>query len=165
MQKHLYFVCPTDHLEAVINNKFRQENYYLTSLGNSITFDPELVDEINSIIESNAIREITFVLSDTNKMILDALKKQGFKDTRGLKKFHHLIAQQKEITESIWQTSDIHIPIISYYLNLKIKELRPHLNNWFADSVHVNAQIYNRQNDTFYETHFNLLSLQRFSLN
>lgn len=56
MQKHLYFICPTDHLETVINNTFKQENYYCNSLGNSIKFDSEMVGQINVLIETKNIR-------------------------------------------------------------------------------------------------------------
>mgnify|MGYP004137638051 CR=1 FL=1 len=70
MRKHLYFVCPTDHLETVINDHCYQENYYLTSLGNSVSFNSEFIGEINSLIEANRITEITFILSDNTSAIL-----------------------------------------------------------------------------------------------
>ena len=48
MLKHLYFICPTDFLEGVIENVFKQINYYYTSLGNSITFDKDSVKQLKN---------------------------------------------------------------------------------------------------------------------
>lgn len=165
MRKHLYFVCPTDHLEVVINNLFHQENYYLTSLGNSVTFNPGLVEEINSLIETKCITEITFVLSDNNQMIMDALKNQRFNKVKGLKRFYNAITRQKNCEEGVRQIVDIRIPIISYYLNLKIRELKLQLNNGLSDTVNVNAKIYTKHNHTFNKIPTNLLYLEHFRLN
>ena len=51
MQKRLFFICPTDNLEKAINFKFKQENYFLTSLGNSFEFNKDDVKEINTHIK------------------------------------------------------------------------------------------------------------------
>ena len=165
MRKHLYFICPTDHLETAISNVFQQENYYLTSLGNSVTFNPEFVEEINLLIETNNISEITFALSDDNRIIMDALKIQDSNNVRDLKNFYDIIIEEKKRQEVLWQTFDVRIPIISYYLNLKITELKFQLNNWFTDMIKVNAKIYNRQKNTFNEINADLLHLEYFSLN
>ena len=62
-------------------------------------------------------------------------------------------------------TSDIQYLIIVYYLNLKIRELKLVLNNWFKDKVKVKAKIYNKKDNTFNEIHHNLLALEHFKLN
>jgi len=165
MRKHLYFVCPTDHLETVINSNFQQENYFLTSLGNSVTFNPQLIEEINLFIATKRITEITFILSDTNKMITDALKSQTFNEVRGLKRFYDVITEQKKCTAIVWQTLDIKVPIISFCLNLKIKELKLRLNSSIRGGVKVNAKIYNSRKNTFNEIYADLLHLAYFSLN
>ena len=67
--RKLYFVCPTDCLERTLD-KNRQENYYVTSLGNSVIFSEEMVEKINSFIESKGIKEITFVLSNNNRCMV-----------------------------------------------------------------------------------------------
>ncbi len=165
MGKHLYFVCPTDHLEHVIDTNLGYENYYVTSLGNSITFNPELIKEINSLIKTKSISEITFVLSDNNSVILDALRSQDFNNIRGLESFYNTITDRKRSIETLWQILDIRIPIISYYLDLKIKELQLRLNNWLPNPIGVNAKIYNKQNNTYIGIHTDLLHLAHFSLN
>ena len=71
MSRHLYFVCPTDNLEKLIEEKYPQENYYLTSLGNSIKFSNDFIVEINGLIEAKGIEKVTFVLSKNNHFILD----------------------------------------------------------------------------------------------
>ena len=165
MNKHLYFVCPTDNLETVINNKFHQENYYLTSLGNSINFRPELINEINSLVEAKNITNITFVLSLNNRIISDALKSQNYNNIKGLKSFYDVITKEKYRSKALWLTSDIQVLIISYYLNLKTRKLKLLLNNWFRDEVKVKAKIYHKKDNTFNEVLNNILSLESFISN
>lgn len=44
MHKCLYLVCPTDCLEPIINNTFKQEHYFYTSLGNAFVADSETLN-------------------------------------------------------------------------------------------------------------------------
>ena len=85
MQKNLYFLCPSENLEAVIEKSFPQENYFLSSLGNSISFSDDFILDINSLIESKGIGKITFILSNNNRFILDAMKNQEFNILKNLK--------------------------------------------------------------------------------
>ena len=165
MRKHLYFVCPTDHLETVINDQCNQENYYLTSLGNSVSFNSEFIGEINSLIEANRITEVTFILSDNNRIILDALNRQRFNNVRGLSSFYNIIGKEKRLTKKLWHTFDIQSQIISCYLNLKVKELQFRLSSCLTDTVKVNGIIYCSKSKTFDEIQPNLLSLEDFNLN
>ena len=84
MFNKLYFICPTDNIESIINSKLNDNNFYITSLANSITFNYDFIKELLSIIESKKISEITFVLSDDNKLINDALENKQFKNIRSL---------------------------------------------------------------------------------
>ena len=165
MYKQLYFVCPTDHLETVINNHFPQKNYYLTSLGSSFHFNCGFVEEINSLMETKEITEINFVLSDNNKLILDALKSQDFKNVRGLKRFYDVIIEKEKRTTAVWQTSDIQISIISYYLDLKKSELQSQLSNRFSDRIKISTKIYFRRKNVFNEIYPDIFSLNPFHLN
>ena len=165
MHRHLYFICPTDYIETVINNHFPQENYYLTSLGNSVNFNPRFVEEIDLLIETKQISEITFVLSDNNKLVQDALKNQDFKNVKGLKSFYDAIIEQQKRTKAVWQASDIQISIISYYLDLKIRELQTQLSNRFIDGVKISAKIYYKQKNVFNEIYPGIFSLNHFNLN
>lgn len=165
MRKNLYFVCPTDHLEDIIDINLGSDYYYVTAPGNSITFHPELIKEINLLIETKSISEITFVLSDDNSMILDALRSQDFNDMQGLEGFYNTITDQKRNIETLWQVFDIRIPIISYYLDLKIKELQLRLNNWLPNPIGITAKIYNKQNNTFIGIYADLLHFIHFGLN
>lgn len=165
MQKHLFFICPTDHLEIIINDTFKHENYYVTSLGNSISFNANKVEEINALIESKGINEISFVLSDNNCIVVDALEKQNFASINGLSNLYHQIIRQKERTRIIWQTQNIQTSVFSYYLTTKVDELAPQLNKWFINYLKINAKIYNRQKNVFHEVFSDLIYNQNFILN
>ncbi len=97
MQKCLYSLCPTDCLETVINNTFRNENYFYTSLGNSVIFSNNTITEIKILISKHRINEVCFVLSNNNHFILDALKNNNFSNIRGLSTFYKEIKKKRNI--------------------------------------------------------------------
>ena len=80
MFNKLYFICPTDNIESIINSKLNDNNFYITSLANSITFNYDFIKELHSIIESKKISEITFVLSDDHKLINDAIENKEYEN-------------------------------------------------------------------------------------
>ena len=82
MFNKLYFICPTDNIESIINSKLNDNNFYITSLANSITFNYDFIKELLSFIEAKKISEIAFVLSDDNKLINDALENNKFKEPK-----------------------------------------------------------------------------------
>ncbi len=116
MQKHLYFICPTDYLETVIEASFLEENYFLTSLGNSLRLDSETLGEINGFIESKNINEITFVLSEDNRFFnkKDELKLQTI-SVHLNKKIRELRSQL-----SAWLIPGININALIYNRNTEV---------------------------------------------
>lgn len=165
MQKHLYFICPTDHIETVINSTFLEENYYWTSLGNSVSFTRDTIQEMNTLIITKNITEITFVLSDNNKIVQDALQEQQFSDIRGLHRFYDAIIRQKQLTKLLWQTNNSKLPLISRYLHTKMKELHLSMDTEFNSQVKIGAKIYNSSEYFFSKIHAPLFHLESFNLN
>lgn len=165
MQKHLYFICPTDHLETIIHSTFSQENYYYTSLGNSITFDTELVRQLQELLVEKDIREISFILSDDNRIISDALGNHDFSKISGLDNFYCEIIRQKEFSEELWQSCNLRFLILSNYLNTRIKELKLRLKTLPTDQVKINGKVYSRQTKIFSDIYVDLICRECFSLN
>ena len=165
MQKHLYFVCPTDYLEPVINTTFKKENYYLTSLGNSIAFDTDRVEQLNELLQTKNIRDITFVLSDNNRIVSDALEKKDFSEITGLNDFYNQIARQKKHSEGVWKTYNRQFLILSYHLNEKIKELQLGLKCLSINSPQISGKIYNRHTEVFSNIYSDLICRDCVSLN
>lgn len=163
MSNHLYFVCPTDKLECVINTKFKQKNYFFTSLGNSMVFDNQVVAELNNFIETKNIKQITFVLSNDNKIVMDALLKKEFSKIKGLQAFYQNVDLEKKSFVKKWKMDNIQIPIIETYLAEKIAALKAKLNKWL--SVELDSKLYDRSVNTFRETNYNLLYNEYFCLN
>ncbi|MEM6966831.1 MAG: hypothetical protein AAF573_18850, partial [Bacteroidota bacterium] len=120
----LYFICPTDNLETIIENKFSQENYFYSSLGNSVTFRGEELRQTKKLIQTKNINEVSFVLSYENCMVVDALNNQNFANVRGLNSFFHQIISKKESVEISWKTTNSRFLILSYFLHEKIKEFK-----------------------------------------
>ncbi len=163
--KHLYFICPTDYLELVIEDNFPTENYFFTSLGNSIAFNRMTMEQINAMIEVRGIKKITFVLADDNRFILDGLVNNKLFDSIPMRQFYKAVSIQKTLSEKIWKTDGLRIPIISHYLEKRINELIPQLNHWLLGKMDICAKVYNRKNNTFRELHFSFFHEENLSLN
>ncbi|MEO1257238.1 MAG: hypothetical protein AAFZ15_00515 [Bacteroidota bacterium] len=165
MQKHLYFVCPSDYLETVIDKTFRQENYYCTSLGNSMVFDLDTVEEIIKLLKSKNINEVSFVLSDDNSIVQDALEKQDFSGITVLNDFYDKIIAHQEHSEVSWQICNRKFLILSYHLNNKIKELKLGLKTIYFNGLKINGLIYKRQENIFQDIYSDLICREFFYLN
>ncbi len=165
MQKCLYLLCPTDCLEPVINRNFRNENYFYTSLGNSVVFNTHTILQIKKLVKKYEIRKIYFILSKNNNIILDALGKQDYLKFRGLNSFYNKLVRQKEDTEILWKTEYSQRTIISYYFNKKIKELESKLINKISHPVEISGKIYDRFENTFRNIYPKLVCLEKYHLN
>ena len=165
MRKVLFLLCPTDCLEPIINSTFKYENYFYTSLGNSFVSDSETIKNIKELVRKHNIREIYFVLSNDNKIILDALGGQFFSDIRDLQNFYVEVIRQKEHSEVLWQTNNRQFSILSYYLNNKIKELRLELGHLSNLPIKINGKIHNREDHTFKQIYPDLICLEKHNLN
>lgn len=165
MNKSLYFICPTDYLEPVINKTFRHKKYYYASLGNSVSFDCATMREINTLIKNKDVRNISFVLSTSNPIIQDALGNQEFSHLRGVKNVYNEIKKQKEHSKALGQTVDPNFCILSYYLNHKIKELQHELNSVLRNDIKINGVVYNKQENRFTTIYTSLICRKYFSLN
>ncbi len=164
MSNNLYFICPTDNLESIINSTFNVEKYYVTSLANSITFNHQFIKALCSTIEYKGITDVTFILSDDNQFVRDALQSKDFKNIRGLESFYQRISKHKNFINTIWYSSDIRQILISYMLNLKKREFQNIINS-SVQSLNINAMIYNKERNEFNKVRSELLNLEFFNLN
>ena len=165
MNKHLFFVCPNDYLEPVLNKSFGYTNHYYTSLGNSVVFDEDTICEIESLIRKHGITKICFVLSDCNPIIYDALGNQDFSEIRGLNHFYNEIVRQREYSENSWQMCNRQHLILAYYLYKKVEELQFGLSSLLADEIKISGKIYNKQENVFSDVYNDLICVEHFSLN
>jgi len=165
VKKHLYFVCPADYLETTIDRVFKQENYYVTSLGNSITFDRQTIAAIRTLVETKRITGITFILSDNNPIVLDGLNEQDFASIWKLDHFYRKITKLGARAELLWQTGHLDGPILAYYLRKRIEELRVKLGNEQMEPIAINAKIFSSQRNVFSSPHYDLFYRESFKLN
>ena len=164
MFNKLYFICPTDNIESIINSKLNDNNFYITSLANSIIFNYDFIKELHSIIESKKISEITFVLSDDNKLISDALENKEYKNIRSLYHLNLKILSQKNFFKKKSTISEIRLDIISYLLNQKKIELK-NITDSLGLKLDINAIVYNKDVNEFTKVKSKLLNLEFFNLN
>ena len=164
MTRHLYFVCPTDNLEPVIDNEFKQENYYITSLGNSITFDNETISEINELLSSRNIRNVSFVLSHNNRVVMEAIEK-GDTEIPGLIDFQCRIKEQKKQSEALWLKADHRLLTLSYHLNSQISLLRSELSCIADHPPSIKGMIYDLSERKFKGIYSYMISENQVSVN
>ena len=164
MFNKLYFICPTDNIESIINSKLNDHNFYITSLANSITFNYDLIKELYSLIKSKKISEITFVLSDDNKLINDALENKEYKNIKSLDSLNLKISLQKNFFKKESTPSEIRLDLISYLLNQKKYELKS-ITDSFDLELDINAMIYKKEVNEFTKAKSKLLNLEFFNLN
>ena len=156
MQNRLFFLCPSDHLEPVIDRVYGDKKYYLTSLGNSIEFTKKMISEVEDLLQSSQVNHITFVLSKTNTIAADALAQKEFSEECGLMCFQEKICRCERTAKRLWQKDDYHFLILSYYLNAKIRELKFGLKHWYNHQPKVNGKIYYKEDGAFYDIHHDL---------
>jgi len=165
MKKCLYFICPTDGLETIIESSFNQENYFYSSLGNSIIFNENALRHTKSLICSIGIKEICFVLSDDNRIVLDALGNQDFSDVAGLKRLYNQVLIQKEHLETLWQIQDPQFLILSSFLNKKIEKLKDGLSDLMIGEITISGKIYSKEEHMFKDTYADLILTEEVIFN
>ncbi|WP_293788557.1 hypothetical protein [uncultured Pedobacter sp.] len=165
MMNCLYLICPTDHLETVINTVFKGRNYFYTSLGNNLPPDEHTIAQISAIIECNNIGRLTFILSERNRIVLDAVNDQNFIKITGLRNAYADLRRHQKITGNYPATSSSNALIISSYLHQKIKELQELLRNRFRTPLLIDGKLYSMKEKCFKPVYSDLLFLQTESLN
>ena len=165
MKKCLFIICPTDCLEPIINKIFDCENYFYTSLGNTFCDDTKTIQYLNGIVQKHAIRDICFVLSCDNVIVLDALRNSELSSIPYLKHLHKDMNHQQSKLNFITTEDSYLFTVLSYHLNEKIKTLNFQLSDRQKQTVRVTGKIYNRKQEIFTSIYSNLICLEQYHLN
>lgn len=160
MNKHLFFICPTDSIEFLINRLYKSENYFITSLGNSMTFKMNEKEEIKSFIKSKKITEITFVLRDNNKVFQDAITNQEYSTIAGVRSFYNQMKALEVFSEKKLNQNYSNDNFILKHLNKKVKDLKCKLDNWSVENIKFNAIVYSNTKQSLHIVYQNKLNLK-----
>lgn len=159
MRSSLYMICPTDHLEPVIHERFEGQKYFYTSLGNNLQMDKDTLGQIISMIKKHNITDISFVLSEDNTILLDALTRQNFAEIRGLKQAYSDVREHKKAIRKTWNTHDQHVMMLSYYLNQQIEEFHHKIRDRLTTLPQIKGKLFSRAYDAFREIYSPLLCI------
>ena len=165
MNTSLFFLCPTDCLESIVNKKYKGKNYFYTSLGNTLTLDSTTLESIKRLVCRHNIRNIYLVLSEQNKMAVDAMEGQTFHKIRGLQNFNNSVNISKKQSKLFWKTSDPVFSTLSYYLNQKIRQLQLNFSCVLTQSVNLEGKIYIKSQNKFVDIYPDVVCLREYSLN
>jgi len=165
MNESLFLICPTDCLEARINEQYTTVNYFYTSLGNSFNIDQMSLKNIQELINNHSIKNIYFVLSSDNRFILDALEGHFiFKDKR-LASFYKEIYEHKYLSKKTWITDNNEHLIISHFLHKNIEQLDQKLHSITTYPLTIKGLIFDSLNNNFLPIYSNLTVLNKHQLN
>jgi len=165
MSNQLYFTCPSDFLEPVIRKENGRKVYFLNALANSFEFTPEVIDEINRLVEKRTINKITFVLADNNQLIFDALNKGDFSTLKSMEGFFEELSLLNSTTAPLWQSGHNKLQVLSYYLESKTKELKRSMAERSSNEITFETKIYTRQTGKSLSIPTALFLLKPFQLN
>ena len=70
-------------LESKINEEFKGDNLFYTSLANNSSFDSKTIREIEELVNRYSIKEVYFVLSKQNKIISKSYDRTKFLTNQG----------------------------------------------------------------------------------
>ncbi len=158
-------ICPSDYLEPVIDKKLKGDKYFYTSLGNTVTIDKNTVEQIVAIVENNEVNEITFVLSEDNGFVSDALNNQSFGEIRGLTEAYGQLLEYKKQVLNSWLLSNQRTIILSYFLNEKIKVLKSRLQYYLPNPPEINGKLFSKSSNSFKMIHSELVCINSYILN
>lgn len=149
MEPQLYFICPTDHLEHIINDQLGGVNYFYFSLGNSLGFDVETLEQLSSFLNEKRIENISFVLSDSNQLVLDAIQRQGGVQFKGLENLYDGIRREKVLSSSLWKGKSLEIALVAQYLKSRVKDLESKFSETLNADLNITALLYDSKNKQF----------------
>ena len=162
---HLHFVCPTDHLEAVIESHFDGDHYFVSSLGNTIDFNLKFANYLSKLIETKGITEISFVLAEDNLVLHNIEKIETFRGLRGLHTFYGSILKSEIHAKEIGHEFRSKLPKVYDCLCLKVQEFNTQVSKRCCKTVHVTAKVYHRQSNIFKEVSSHMLLIKHICLN
>ena len=165
METTLFLLCPTDCLESKINKEFKGDNLFYSSLANNYSFCMNTVANLEELIINNDIKEIYFVLSTQNKIILDTIAGQSLSQIRGFQNFDHLTNKHKELSELFWNSTDTKRVIISYFNNHKIEQLKENFRSDINRLVRIKGKIFFKTENEFLNINSKLVCLNHLNLN
>lgn len=165
MPGHLYFVCPTDHLETVIESHFSGDHYFVSSLGNSIDFNSKFATYLANLIETKGITEISFVLAEDNVMLKNVQKIKEFKGLRRLHKFYQSNLKSKTYGKDEKHKLYSKLPEVYNCLCLRVEDFNSQVSNRYSEAVRVNAKVYYRQKNNFKEVSSHMDLIRHICLN
>lgn len=161
----LFLVCPTDCLESTINKEFKGDNLFYSSLVNNSSFCINTVTNLEELVINNNIKEIYFVLSTQNKIILHAMAGQSLAQIRGLQNFDSHIKKNKELSELFWNSNNTTRVIISYFINQKIVQLKENFRSDINRLVNIKGKIFSKTENKFINIYSKLVCLNNLNLN
>ncbi len=164
--KTLFLICPTDFLETTINSRFKGDNYFYSSLGNSFQLSDDLLfGQIKEFLLDKSINRIMLVLKDSNTFFSGKLNESDANSIACIKDIQKDTLKNK--TEIAKFSGDLNTQkklAISKYLNRKTRLLENQLKDEFS-SINVKAQLFIEADESFEDVFNPLITEIVFSLN
>jgi hypothetical protein len=116
-------------------------------------------------LEGKNIKKISFVLSDTNTVVSDAMKLKSASSLDGMKRFYSEVASENDITFELWRRCDSRNVILSNLLSRKMERFKSLMKNGSMERLEITGMIYCKGERKFKDIQSLPQMRNRYSLN
>lgn len=151
MMTRLFLICPTDFLETKLNKMFKGENYFLTSLANSIDFGSENIGQIKKLLIEKNVEEIIVVIRSDNNLVKENHLLKACINNKALSNILKNSNQCNRFINHFKRSEDTQMLFNSCLLNNKVQALQNELKDLDL-SISVDPLIYNSSDEKLDKT-------------
>ncbi|MEL7219878.1 MAG: hypothetical protein AAGJ93_01085 [Bacteroidota bacterium] len=165
-KKKLFLVCPTDHMEMLIREKFHGESFFCTALGLYFELDERTQYKLWELIAENNIEQLLFVSRLNNIFYQQAFSDKpqyNYSVSLALAKTRRNLASQSSLKMEAFP--NLHRLAAQHIVNQQMRLLASSYlgNHLITRNIEVNACLYQASQQIFYslsevEQRGNLLS-------
>lgn len=158
-------ICPTDGIESIVRDQLSEQPYFYTSLGNSLRLDEKNLRQISTLIRKERVKNITVILAEDNRIVLDALDKQHYQEIAGLDQAYSHLQEHKYSSHRNWKEFDSNVMILSCHISHKVKQLKTGLENLVPWPLEIRGKLYSRDSHMIYPIYPDLICTKDVCLN
>ncbi|MBS3737976.1 hypothetical protein [Mesohalobacter halotolerans] len=133
--KRLFLLCPTWFLEPKLRKEYKDNPFFLTSLGGSFSFDRIQIQQIKSLVCDKGVRKICIVANPQCKFIQNIIKPESLYSTTTeelLAKIYHKKYDDIQ-NEKSFKDKCLRLSILHAEFQIAVLRSKPDISSLFED--------------------------------
>ena len=130
-----------------------------------MTFDQETTAQLEEILVAKKIKQISFVLSDDNLILSNAMNAQSIDTIEVMQQYYGEVDEECAIAVELWKECDFKNVILRNFLSRKMEDLNNSLKSFDRNQIELGAMIYSRENNNFTNIQLTSSFRNRYNLN